>query len=164
MSEKTASRLTARQREVIRHVRSGLTNKEIAAELGITEDGVKAHLSRLYLRYDVTNRVALLRRIDDESPVVDLGGRTLGELRTIGGTTRDRTRRLARGGGENDRLAAVREALTALDVSLDLVRDLPPETSGPVLDALRKRIAKAKAALDAFGGEGGRPGTLGRGA
>src|SRR5690348_5240251 len=91
LSEKRDGGLTARQRDVVARMRSGLTNKEIAGELGISEDGVKAHLSRLYLRYGVTNRVALLRRVDEESPVIDLGRRTLGELRTITGNAHERT-------------------------------------------------------------------------
>lgn len=149
LSEKRDGGLTARQRDVVARMRSGLTNKEIAGELGISEDGVKAHLSRLYLRYGVTNRVALLRRVDEESPVVDLGRRTLGELRTITGNAHERTRRLGRTAADTmDDVRAIRDALAAVDVALDLVRELPAETSGPVLDALRKRVAKAMTALD----------------
>lgn len=155
--------VTPRQRDVIVRLRTGLTNKEIAADLGITEDGVKAHLGRLYLRYGVTNRVALLRAVDDENPVVHIAARTLGELRTMSGSARERTRKLGRADPSNDELAPVRDALAAVDIALDLLRELPPETTGPVLDALRKRVAKAISALDSIGG-GGRPGTLGHGA
>src|SRR5690349_11240945 len=55
-----ANGLTQRQQEVLGLVRRGRTNREIAHELGITEDGVKAHLSRLFLRFGATNRVELL--------------------------------------------------------------------------------------------------------
>jgi hypothetical protein len=46
------------------------------------------------------------------------------------------------------RLAIARDALTAVDVALELVCELPPGTTGPVLDALRKRVASAIAALN----------------
>ncbi|TMD61948.1 MAG: response regulator transcription factor [Chloroflexi bacterium] len=52
--------LTHRQLDIVNLLERGLTNKEIATDLGISEAGVKAHVSRLLLRYDVPNRVALL--------------------------------------------------------------------------------------------------------
>ena len=163
--ERTSSGLTPRQHEVIARLRSGLSNKEIAAGLGISEDGVKAHLSRLYLSYGVTNRVALLRRLDDDGAVVALDRRTLGELRTMRGDAHERSRRLgADRKRASDGLATIRDALAAVDVALDLVRDLPAETSGPVLDAVRKRVAKAMSTLDSLSGDRGHPDTLGRGA
>jgi DNA-binding CsgD family transcriptional regulator len=55
--------LTPRQSSVVELLDRGFTNKEIAAALGISEAGVKAHLSRLLLRYRAPNRVALLRAI-----------------------------------------------------------------------------------------------------
>jgi DNA-binding CsgD family transcriptional regulator len=55
------SELTRRQRDILGRLEQGLTNKEIGAALGISESGVKAHVSRLLLRYGVPNRVALLR-------------------------------------------------------------------------------------------------------
>lgn len=139
--------LTERQRQVVALVRRGLTNAEIAGTLGITEDGVKAHLSRLYLRFDVTNRVALLAALDaDEAP----GSSTLGELRTLVGTSLARWRRLDdESGVVSGGVASIRDALAAVDVALSLVRELPPETTGPVLDALRRRVSAAIAALDA---------------
>ena len=57
--------LTERQRMVIAHVRQGYSNREIGDKLAISEDGVKAHLSRLYLRYGVTNRVELITTVDE---------------------------------------------------------------------------------------------------
>jgi DNA-binding CsgD family transcriptional regulator len=53
--------LTPRQTEVISLLSEGLTNKEIAQRLGISEEGVKAHVSRLLMRYRARNRVALVR-------------------------------------------------------------------------------------------------------
>ena len=51
--------LTPREREVLPLVLRGLENKEIAAELGIAEQSVKAHVSALLQKFDVPNRAAL---------------------------------------------------------------------------------------------------------
>jgi DNA-binding NarL/FixJ family response regulator len=48
--------LTDREVEVLTLVRSGLANKQIARRLGITERTVKAHLSSIFQRLDVTDR------------------------------------------------------------------------------------------------------------
>ena len=154
MARRTAAEdgLTPRQRDVVTLVRRGLSNAEVAGELGITEDGVKAHLSRLFLRYDVSNRVALLAALDGRGGNgAPRGSQPLGELRAAARDARDRKDSMdpPTSDAMRDKLAAVRDALRALDVALELVRELPPETTGSVLDALRKRVAAAVASLDA---------------
>jgi DNA-binding CsgD family transcriptional regulator len=52
--------LTPRQHVILRAVARGRTNKDIAAELGISEQGVKVHISRLLERYGAENRVELV--------------------------------------------------------------------------------------------------------
>jgi DNA-binding NarL/FixJ family response regulator len=52
-----ASQLTDREREVLRLVTRGLANKLIARELGISEKTVKAHLTTIFQRIGVTDRV-----------------------------------------------------------------------------------------------------------
>src|SRR5438093_1214361 len=52
--------LSARQRHILNYVTRGLTNKEIAAELGVSEQCVKSHVSRLFDRYGVEGRVELV--------------------------------------------------------------------------------------------------------
>jgi len=52
--------LTPRQHVILRNVARGKTNKDIAAELGISEQGVKVHISRLLERYGAENRVELV--------------------------------------------------------------------------------------------------------
>jgi DNA-binding CsgD family transcriptional regulator len=59
--------LTARQREVFGLVARGLTNKEIAGSLGITERGVAAQVSRLLARFAVPNRAGLIARVMSEA-------------------------------------------------------------------------------------------------
>lgn len=52
-------RFTAREREVLKLLRSGQPNREIALALGIDEGTVKAHISRLMRKVGVSNRIAL---------------------------------------------------------------------------------------------------------
>ncbi|MDP9237957.1 MAG: LuxR C-terminal-related transcriptional regulator, partial [Chloroflexota bacterium] len=51
-----AGALTPRQQDVFALLATGLTNEEIAQQLGITEDGVKYHVSQILLRLGVENR------------------------------------------------------------------------------------------------------------
>jgi DNA-binding CsgD family transcriptional regulator len=50
---------TPREREIARLVADGLTNRQIAARLGITPDTVKKHLTNALLKADCTNRTQL---------------------------------------------------------------------------------------------------------
>jgi DNA-binding NarL/FixJ family response regulator len=54
-----AQALTERQRTVLRLTAAGKTNKEIARELGLTQNTVKVHIARLMRRLQVGNRVGL---------------------------------------------------------------------------------------------------------
>ncbi|MET0401596.1 MAG: helix-turn-helix transcriptional regulator, partial [Cystobacter sp.] len=53
------NRLTHRELEVLKMVAKGSDNLQIAARLGITERTVKAHVSNLYRKLDVQNRVEM---------------------------------------------------------------------------------------------------------
>lgn len=55
-----ASQLTAREAEIVRMIADGLRNKEIAAELGISDGTVKVHLHRIYEKLGVDGRVELI--------------------------------------------------------------------------------------------------------
>jgi len=48
--------LTDRQLDVLASIARGLTNQDIAVKLGISEDGVKAHLKTLLSKLGVSNR------------------------------------------------------------------------------------------------------------
>ncbi|XVS66622.1 response regulator [Actinosynnema sp. CA-299493] len=52
-----AASLTGREREVLALVGEGLSNQDIARRLTVTEGTVKAHVSAILHRLDVTNRV-----------------------------------------------------------------------------------------------------------
>lgn len=50
------SDLSSREQEVLRHLVDGMTNKEIANLLGITEATVKCHVSTILMRLNVSDR------------------------------------------------------------------------------------------------------------
>ena len=55
--------LSRRERDIGELVRQGLTNKQIAARLFLSEKTVESHLSRAFSKLDVTSRAALAARI-----------------------------------------------------------------------------------------------------
>ena len=52
--------LTPRQRDVVARLSRGLANKQIAAELGISERAVKGHVSDLLRKYGVPSRAGVI--------------------------------------------------------------------------------------------------------
>ncbi len=54
-----------RQREILERVERGLSNKQIASELGIALPTVKNHLTVLFRKYQVQNRTMLARKIPE---------------------------------------------------------------------------------------------------
>jgi DNA-binding NarL/FixJ family response regulator len=57
--------LTAREREVALAVGAGASNAEVAAALFMSEATVKAHVSRLFTKLDVSNRVQIAILVHD---------------------------------------------------------------------------------------------------
>jgi two-component system nitrate/nitrite response regulator NarP len=57
--------LAPRERELIRYVRQGLRNREIAKELGVTEGTVKVYLHAIFEKLGVKNRTELAIRADE---------------------------------------------------------------------------------------------------
>jgi DNA-binding CsgD family transcriptional regulator len=143
-----APQLTERQRAVIAHVREGYSNREIGDKLEISEDGVKSHLSRLYLKYGVTNRVELIGSVDETvgAPVVAPAPKTLRVL--ANGVSAQNTTMAADSASATAKLLAVRDALLAVNAALGLVSELPPETTEPMISAVKRRLAGAINALD----------------
>jgi DNA-binding NarL/FixJ family response regulator len=60
--ESGAPLLSDREMEVLGLLAQGLSNKQIAAALGITEHTVKFHVSSIYTKLDVTNRAEAVRQ------------------------------------------------------------------------------------------------------
>lgn len=52
--------LSVRERSVVSLVKRGLRNKEIAAELGLTEGTVKVHLHKIFSKLDIRSRTELI--------------------------------------------------------------------------------------------------------
>ena len=51
---------TAREKEIVRYVSLGYTNKEIASKLFLSEQTVKSHLNRIFKKFNVTSRSKLI--------------------------------------------------------------------------------------------------------
>ncbi len=49
--------LSSRELEVLRKVASGLSDKEVARQLGISQKTVRSHLTRVYIKLRASNRV-----------------------------------------------------------------------------------------------------------
>jgi DNA-binding NarL/FixJ family response regulator len=64
-AEERLAMLTAREREVAMAVARGLSNTEIGGELYLSLPTVKAHVSRLYDKLEVTNRVQIAILVHD---------------------------------------------------------------------------------------------------
>jgi len=62
--------MTARQQRVLRGIFDGLTNKQIAAQVGATEPAVKATLQQLFRKAHVRTRAQLVRVALEARPVV----------------------------------------------------------------------------------------------
>ncbi len=67
-AEARLGRLTDRELEVAQAVGRGLSNAEIAAELFLSVPTVKAHVSRLFEKLVVTNRVQIAILVHDAGP------------------------------------------------------------------------------------------------
>lgn len=59
----TESLLSPKEREIVEALAEGLSNKQIAARLGIAPSTVKNHLYSIFRKCNVSNRVGLLRHL-----------------------------------------------------------------------------------------------------
>ena len=66
-----ADDLTPREEEVLRLVGQGLANKQIARRLGIGERTVKAHLTSVFQRLGVSDRVQAALWAREHLPALD---------------------------------------------------------------------------------------------
>ena len=55
-----ANSATERENEIITHVCKGCSNKEIASKLFLSEQTIKAHLNRIFRKFNVSNRFQLI--------------------------------------------------------------------------------------------------------
>jgi DNA-binding NarL/FixJ family response regulator len=59
----SAKRLTTRRRQVAKLACQGLSNRQIAEKLGVTEGTVKAHLHGIYEKLDISSRTELVNAL-----------------------------------------------------------------------------------------------------
>ncbi len=59
IAENELSMLTDRERQIMRLVSEGLSNKEIGRKLSITDGTIKVHLHHIFQKLDVSNRTVL---------------------------------------------------------------------------------------------------------
>jgi DNA-binding NarL/FixJ family response regulator len=59
--------LTERERHVLRGIFEGLTNKQIATDIGVSEGAVKATLQHLFRKTQVRTRAQLVRIVVEGS-------------------------------------------------------------------------------------------------
>lgn len=61
----TNNKLSNKETEVLRWVEEGKTNWEVSIILGISERTVKFHLSNIFKKYQVSNRIqAIIKNIE----------------------------------------------------------------------------------------------------
>lgn len=60
--EETVIDLTNKQKEILKLIQSGMSNKQIAYEEGISESTVKVHISQIFRKFQCYNRVQLINK------------------------------------------------------------------------------------------------------
>ena len=165
--------VTPRQREILGYLARGDSNKEIADQLGITEQGVKSHISRMLARHGATNRTELVAITQawaasdtHEIPAIreavtrmrgnvdrhreDGNGRG-GKVIDMGQLSA-RSRRLSDDATDvTERIERLRKIVGELNVAIELARELPASSSARGLaNAVRKRAAEADKQLAAL--------------
>lgn len=68
LAGRTLDVLTPAEQRVAKLASKALTNRQIAAELGVSVKGVEWHLSRVYRKLGITSREALVALLGDEEP------------------------------------------------------------------------------------------------
>ncbi len=68
LSARAHDSLTSRERQIVLVLAEGITNKEIARRLRLTEGTVKVHLHNIYQKLGISNRTALAIRAHTKTP------------------------------------------------------------------------------------------------
>ncbi len=67
--------LTRRELDIVKLIADGATNKEVGVELDISERTVKGHLSNIFLKLGMPDRVKLMLYLNDERQQASTSGR-----------------------------------------------------------------------------------------
>lgn len=70
-SDAAAGLLSRREQEVVRHMCDGLTNRDIARTLGLSEHTVKNHLFRIYAKLGVEKRAEVIFSLLSRAPAAE---------------------------------------------------------------------------------------------
>lgn len=65
--------LTPRELDIVRLIADGATNKEVGVELDISDRTVKGHLSNIFLKLGIPDRMKLMLFLNDERQQVPMG-------------------------------------------------------------------------------------------
>jgi LuxR family maltose regulon positive regulatory protein len=63
MDRTDSGQLNPREREIVRHLAEGVSNKVIARRMGITDHTVKFHLKRVFSKLEVSTRRAAVAKV-----------------------------------------------------------------------------------------------------
>ncbi len=74
LSKDTSNGLTKRQSEILQLLRRGQTDKQMAGDLGISEETVAHHLRVMYRRHDVPCRAALVAKLWERGQLNAMNG------------------------------------------------------------------------------------------
>jgi DNA-binding NarL/FixJ family response regulator len=69
---KSNAGLTRREQELVPLIAKGLTNKEIASRLNLSEQTVKNHIHRILQRMGASDRLAVVEKVRDQSLSVEM--------------------------------------------------------------------------------------------
>jgi DNA-binding NarL/FixJ family response regulator len=74
----TQPQLSARELQIVAWMRRGMTNKEIARELGISDTTVKTHAHNIFHKMNISGRVRLLQKLQNvRVPVMRANGKNV---------------------------------------------------------------------------------------
>ena len=62
---KALYKITPRESQIIQRIVSGLSNKEIALELELSERTIKSHISHIFNKFGVESRIHLIKKLRD---------------------------------------------------------------------------------------------------
>lgn len=71
----TLSTLTPRELDIVKLIADGATNKEVGVELDISDRTVKGHLSNIFLKLAIPDRMKLMLFLNDERQQASVGTR-----------------------------------------------------------------------------------------